>query len=74
LGILQSVLVSRGARLGLTAILTAILSKSLLHPVRGLGLKAGQDVRIGIERQRNLAVPQCLHHDAPVNALLSMRC
>jgi hypothetical protein len=37
-GILQFLLVSRDARLGSTAILTAILSERLLHPVRGLGL------------------------------------
>jgi hypothetical protein len=49
LGILQFLLVSRGARLGLTAILTAILSKRFLHPVRGVGLQPRQHIRVGIE-------------------------
>ena len=49
--------------------LTAILSKRLLHPVRGLGLQPRQHMRVGIEGQRDLTVSESLHDDTRVNSL-----
>lgn len=40
-----------------------------LHPIGGFALQRGQDVAVGVDRQADLAVTQCLHHDSWVDPL-----
>jgi hypothetical protein len=45
------------------------VSEDGLHPVCRFALKGRKDVAIGFHRQADLAVAECLYHDARVHAL-----